>query len=398
MTLDQLIQQALISSPYLKQKRIKKEIYLEKEKQIRSSRYGKLYIYGGFDHFSEKTNLGFLDPKKGISGMTFANNFYSFGIGYSVPLFTGFRTETDLKISRIGGKIADTEERLTKNQLVYRIKSSYLQILSFEKQKKAVESYISSLKKLKENVIVSVKAGKKAEVDLLKVDYQLKEAETELKKITLKIEDLKYTIKTLVGREDIELDRLSDINKSSPVPEIKGYEDLLYIKKEQLNKIKAKNLIKRQKSAYYPRVDLDLAYSKKYALGESFDFYKISLNIRYTLFDFGRRASAVSEGRKEYLFYSERERSAFLNLKKEINTVLNRIRIYEEEIVSAKKRIEFAKEIERIEKIKYENGVSDIFDLLKAKSDRISAETRYYEAFYKREAEIAYLNYLISEE
>jgi len=30
--------------------------------------------------------------------------------------------------------------------------------------------------------------GKKAEVDLLKVDYQLKEAETELKKITLKIE------------------------------------------------------------------------------------------------------------------------------------------------------------------------------------------------------------------
>ncbi|WP_457644592.1 TolC family protein [Persephonella sp.] len=399
VTLDQLIQQALVNSPYLKQKRIKKEIYSEKEKQVKRLRFGSFYLFGSYEHYSEKTNLGFLNPDKGIAGMVFANNFYGLGVGYNVPLFTGFRLETDLKITQIGKKLAETEEKLTKNQLIYRIKSIYLQILSLEKQRKAVESYINSLRRLKKNISIAVKAGKKAEVDLLKVDYQLKEAVTDLNKVMLKIEDLKYSLKTLIGKEDIVIDRLDDLEESSPVPKVRNnYNNLLYVKKEQLNKIRAKNFIKKQKSSFYPQIDLDMAYSKKYALGESFDFYKISLNIRYTLFDFGRRASAVSEGKKEYLFYKEMERSALLNLKKEINETLHKIKIYEEELSSARKRIEFAREIERIEEIKYENGVSDIFDLLKAKSDRILAETKFYEAFYKRETEIAYLNYLISEE
>ncbi len=398
VTLEHLIQEALIHSPIIKEKKIKKEIYREKEKQIRSSIYGKFYLYGGYEHLSEKTNLGFLDPSKGIAGMTFANNFYSLGIGYSVPIFTGFRISSELKIAEKELYSADTEERLTKNELIYKIKKIYLNILLLNKQEKSLKAYIDSLKKLKENIAVSVKAGKKAEVDILKVEYQLQDAYTKFEKIKSDIDNLKYEIRYLIGRQDLELKNFEDIKNKTQIPEIKEIENLLYLKKVQIEKEKTKEFIKKQKSLFYPQLDLDLIYSKRYASGESFDYYRIGLNIKYTLFDFGKRASAVLEGKKNYRLLKEKEKSIVLNLKKEINKALSDIKISEERIKSAEKQIKFSKEIERIEKIKYESGVSDIFDLLKAKADRIAAETKYYEAFYKREIAVAYLNFLISEE
>jgi len=51
-----------------------------------------------------------------------------------------------------------------------------------------------------------------------------------------------------------------------------------------------------------------------------------------------------------------------------------------------------------VEKAKYEEGVSDLYDYLYAKAERFYAEAEYYDAIYSREIAITYLKYLLEEQ
>ncbi len=395
VTLDDLIEIGLKNSPYIKEKEYLLESSKEKHNLTKKSRFGKVYLRGSYDHYSKETNIGFIDPKKGLLGMTFAKDIYGFGIGYTVPLFTGFRTVKEIKISKLQTKVSEIDLKLTKGQLKYNITSLYLKILSLQRQKKAVDSHIESLKKLYSNVKFSVNLGKKLEADLLKIEYQLEDAK--LQKFTLEknIENLKQFLKDIIGKPDLTLDSLEDVDGIS-FSEPKGKPIL--IEKLDYEVMKMKKVVERDKSLYFPDVMFNIFYSKRYGEGDEFDFYQISVTLNYTIFDFGVRKSRLLSSKKNYLSVKERRKKELINIQNEIRKALNDIDIAEKKIETAEKQIKFSKEVEKIEKIRYESNVSDIYDYLKAKTQRLFAETKYYQAFYDAQIKKAYLRYIINGE
>ncbi len=127
------------------------------------------------------------------------------------------------------------------------------------------------------------------------------------------------------------------------------------------------------------------------------DLWQVGLNINYNLFDFGVRKREYIKSVLEKKKVIEEKRKVSLEIKNKIREALNNIKTAEADIKASKRRLQYAKEVEDIEKTKYMEGVSSLYDYLKAKSYRYLAESDYYKALYDKEIQISYLKYLLEE-
>ncbi len=396
ITLDEVIQTALTNNPVLKQKELDVKIQEKRVKQSRADRFGEIDIFGAFNRYEDKRILYPISPPIKPPSIVGAENQTILGVSYTVPLFTGFRLENRIKINQLGKVLKEIQYRLTKNQIIYNIKSVYIKILSLQKQKEAFLEYKKSLKKLYENVEEEVKVGKKAEVDLLKVEYDLKNVEATIEKIKNSIKSLKQALKTLSGREDLDLSNLKEI-KFSKVPELKSIKSLDRFKQTQILSSIYRKKINIAKGLYYPQLFLKVSAQRNMGNDEYKDLWQISFNVKYDLFDFGKRKNqyleTVLEEKKSLL----KQKDVKLKIKQYITEALNQIKTAEAQIKASKKQLELSKTVEDIEKTKYEEGISDIYHYLLAKSKKYLAESSYYKALYDKELAVSYLKYILEE-
>ncbi|WP_457642983.1 TolC family protein [Persephonella sp.] len=402
ITLQQVIDEALKNSPVLQKKELEVKIEKSKGKELKGKRFGHVDLFVNGVHYEDRRILYPLSPPIDPRRLAGAQNQLIAGISYTVPLFTGFEIEESIKISRINKKIKQLDYRLTKNELVYNIKSIYLKILELEKQKEAVLAYKTSLEQLYSDTQYAVKLGKKPEVDLLKVEYQLASAKAQIVQIQNSISALKTTLLSLVGKEDLDLSKIEEVSLTEENPpslsQLKEkINRLSTIKKAELAEKIAKRKLKIAKGKYLPSVFLNASAQRNTGNGYYKDLWQVGLQINFTLLDFGSRKGQYIKSKLEVKKTALEKRAVKLEIQKKLADALSKISSAQSKINSAQKQVVFAKKVEEIEKAKYEEGVSDMYDLLYAKAQRITAETSYYQAVYERERAFAYLKYILEE-
>ena len=400
VSLDTLIQTTKKYNPVLNGKILELKAQSHVVKQRKASRFGEIDIYSIYNRYEDPRILYPLSPPINPKNIVGAENQFIAGISYTVPIFTGFKITKSIKISELAKSIKQSQLNLTKNQILYNLKVLYIKVLSLQKQLYAFKEYKKSLDVLYDNVKSAVKEGKKAEVDLLKVDYERKSVEATIDKIKNSIQTLKSAIKTVVGKRDIDLSTFEDIKPEDFPPK-----DLALAKINALDRIKqakigeeiAKNKVDIAKSEYFPHVFLKAYTQRNMGNSEYKDLWQISLNIKYNLFDFGKRKHSYIEKALKEKIAKLREKQVKLELLKDIDKAYNDIKTATSKIKATEKQVQLAKTVEDIEKTKYEEGVSDIYDYLHAKAQRYLAESSYYQALYNKEIAISYLKYLLEE-
>ncbi len=397
LTLDEILRLAYENSPILKEKVHKVSIAEHLMEGVKSSRFGKFSITGSYEHYSEETNLEFIDVKNGLLGMTFARDFYGFAVEYEAPLFTGFRIEKSLEKAEVSKQIAKLDVRISKDRLRYEITSLYLKILSLRRLREALKAHIASLRKLREKVYEGFKLGKRAQVELLKVNYQLEMAKANLERVNSSLESAKQKIRALVGVPGLRLADFQEVELPDIRDRLNSYEKAPQLSMAELYVKRAEKGVELERASYFPEVGFKALYSKRFAEGENFDFYKVALVVRYTLFDFGVRLNRVKMANDRLHIALENKRRVSLEIESGLKEVLNRLKALDSRIGALQKRLDFSKKVEEIERVKYEQGVSDIYDYLRAKAEKLSAESDYYGALYERELAKAYLIYLLGD-
>jgi len=88
-------------------------------------------------------------------------------------------------------------------------------------------------------------------------------------------------------------------------------------------------------------------------------------------------------------------KDSYLKLQSDIVDAKERIAMASAKIKALKKQLEFLTKIEEIEKIKYQNSVSDIYDFLLAISKRRIAKSDLIGAMYDLTMQKAYFNYIV---
>ena len=396
ITLEELIEIADQNSPVLKQKEIDKEIQHYKSLEAKRKKYGEVNLFGRYDRYEDKRILYPISPPLNPMNLVGAENQFILGAEYKVPLFLGYQLRKNIEINQIGKELKNIQYKLTRNQLVYNIRVLYLQILSMEKQLKSAYAYKKALNRLYHDVKYMVKVGKKPEVDVLKVEYELKNAEANVEKIKNAIDTLKQGLKTLVGREDIDLSHLENIrNQTKYSLDEEDINNLDKMKSLSLQKKIAKKKAKIAKGGYLPKVYFHASAQRNMGAGEYKDLWNIGLMLNWTIFDFEQRKSKYIQSKLEMTKIDLEKRNLYLKIKQDLNEAVNKIRTAEAEIRARKKQVKYAWEVMDIEKLKYTEGISTIYDYLKAKAQYYNAKSLYYKAIYDRETAISYLLYIL---
>ncbi|WP_293446432.1 TolC family protein [Persephonella sp.] len=403
MDLDTLINQALKNSPYISEKRIDLKIGKVTVEKSKRKKLGQIDLYGSFNRYEDPRILYPISTPVNIHNLTGAENQIIAGISYTVPIFTGFKIKRNIQISKISKKIKEIDLLLSEQMVVFNIRSIYLKILSLEKQLVSAKAYRTSLEKLKNDIQEAVNLGRKPEIDLYKVQYRIEDINYKIERIQNSIKNLKAAVKTLVGDQNIDLSNLEDIKPAKNIVLDKEF----YIKKiKKLKKIKKIDLSKEIsyqkmltiKGECLPEIYFKASAQRNMGNSQYKDLWQVGIFVNYKLFDFGVRRNRYIQSKLDLEKKKIQKKKTELELIKDIDEAINRIKTYQAKIKASEKKLKYARSVEQAEKAKYEEGVSDLYNYLYAKAERFSAQAEYYDAVYNREIAIFYLKYLLEEQ
>ncbi len=394
MGLDEAISTALERSPVLKIQKLAHESSKEKRRGQRASMYGKFSAVGSYTKYNLPRTLAPIVPPI-TPDVVSSREIGSLGVRYDVSLFSGFSELRSVEIAELSERAASFDVGLGREELIYNVKSLFYKILSLKKRLESAKSYESALKRLHSDVQKGVDAGSRARVDLMKVSADLSGAEYTITEIENSISTLKAKLAALMGVDsvgDLEYDGEEESLEDADIKKSYRY------KKAAAELKKSGKGVEKAISAYYPRLSLNAYYGDNYGSGEMEEIWQAGITLSWPIFDFGTRGAKLEEARIAKQIASLKLENEKLLLGSQVEDAKNRIESAKAKVASTKEELAFLLKIESAERVKYEKGASDMYDLLYAVAKVEKARSALAEAMYDLRIQKAYLNYITAGE
>lgn len=411
-TLDGLISYSLEHSNVIKQSKTQSELARLKHQESHAEQFGSINLVGGYTHYNLPRTLAPLTPAVIATdplGVATTKDMYNAGITYAVPLFTGFAQTRQIEMDALASSLAQSKLSLTKEQLAYNVASLYLSVLAFQDMAEAQKKHVKALRKLRNTIASEVSLGKKAKIDLLKAENDLYGNISYLEVIRGNIEITKASLASLVGID--HLGALHTVNVSVKKPRY-SIADLMH-KADSLNRIKiseynvkkAKKGVEKSESALMPQVSLDSYFGYNYGENDPTNpragdwaneqNWQVGVNAKWTVFDFGKRDATIQKAKVAKMQAESDKIQAVMDLQKLLIEAQQKIRQAFANYQGNLKQYALAKASEKIERVRYENGVSTINDLLYATSQTQLSRAKLIESKYNYQKGKFYMNYLL---
>jgi len=410
--LDELIRYGLKHSTVVKQSKAKMELAQAQRKESRSARFGNIDLVGSYTHYNLPRTLAPLTPASILTDPTAVpttTNLFGTGVMYSVPLFTGFAQTRQVEMDAIAMELSKSRLSLTKEQLAYNIASLYLSILALQDMSYAQQKHVEVLKKLRNTIKHEVDLGKKAQIDLLKAEKDLYGNLSYLEVLKGNVAITKASLASLVGLDDlgeIEPIRISVTKPNYSLNRLLGEAaslDKVHI--AELNIQKADTGVKKSKAGRYPQVSFSSYYGYNYGENDSSNKYpgefnyeknwQIGVNAKWTLFDFGKSDAATQKAKIAKMQATLEKQQVLLDLRKSLVEAYEKIKQAYANYRGNNRQYILAKKSEKIERVRYRNGVSTINDLLYAISQTQLAKAKLIESKYNYQKGKFYMDYLL---
>jgi len=413
-TLDGLIQYAMKHSTVVKQSKAQMELAEASREESTSAQYGSIDLVGSYTRFNLPRTLIPLTPStiaQDAKGVATTKNMFSTGLMYSVPLFTGFAQTRQVEMDSLSTRLSQSKLSLTKEQLAFNVASLYLSILALQEMSSAQSKQVEALKKLKNAIANEVKFGKKAQIDLLKAENDLYGNLSYLEVLKGNVTITKASLSSLVGMD--HLGSITPIKVSVKKPNY-SINRLLNVA-SSLNKVviadlnikKAGKGIEKSESSKLPQVSLSSYYGYNYGENDSSNFYsgefeneknwQVGVNAKWTLFDFGKNDASTQKAKIARLQATFEKQQTLLDLRKSLVEAVEKMKQEYANYQGTVKQYALAKKSEKIERVRYKNGVSTINDLLYATSQKHLSRAKLIESKYNYQKGKFYMDYLLEQ-
>ena len=415
LTIEKCIELALQNNPELQKQRLNLKLADEDIADQKSLNFGQLNIVSSYTHYNLPRTLAPMTPGLVTTGpekVATTENLFNAGIVYEVALFTGFARTRTLEIATLQKEIADKNLKLNREQLIYNVKTLYVNILSLQAQKNAQIAHVEALQRLHDNVTREVQLGKKARVDQLKTAADLKNAEAQQTRIEANITIMKASLANLLGVEPLA--KLKDVTLSPKLIDSEMVReqdftgelaDLKRLQSAQLSIEKNTKLIQKEGGALYPQIVLNAGYGQNFGPNDSSnessgdwenqETWQAGLNLKWNIFDFGSTKAKLRKARiRESQSRHDRTKTE-LELKRALKEAVTKINTAVTDYNSAQAELALTKETETIEELRFSQGAADINDLLAAKARNQLAESRFIAAGYNYKTARFYIDYLL---
>ena len=411
-TLNGLIAYAMENSTVVKQSKAQMDLAEVKREESTAAHYGSIDLVGSYTRFNLPRTLIPLTPATIVvdpKSVATTKNLFSTGVMYSIPLFTGFAQTRQVEMDGLSTRLSQSKLSLTKEQLAFNVASLYLSILALKEMTQAQKKHVEALKKLKNTIQNEVKFGKKAQIDLLKAENDLYGNISYLEVLKGNIAITKASLASLVGMDQLGSMQSIKVTVKKPHYSIhKLLNDTSSLDKviiADINIQKAGKGIEKSESSNLPQVSLSSYYGYNYGENDSSNVYsgefkkennwQVGVNAKWTLYDFGKRDAATQKAKITHMQAELDKQQTLLDLKKSLIEASEKMKQEYANYQSNLKQYTLAKKSEKIEKVRYHNGVSTINDLLYAKSQTHLASAKLIESKYNYQKGKFYMDYLL---
>jgi outer membrane protein TolC len=412
MTLDECVALALKNNPDLQKEQMNLRFAQKNVDEQKSRNFGKIDFVSAYNHYNLPRTLTPLTPgviSSNPAAVPTTEDLFVVGVAYEVVLFTGFSQTRGVEISRLEKEMAGVALRLKKEQLIYNVKTLYVNILSLQAQEEAQASYVEALQRLYDDVTLEMQFGRKARIDQLKAASDLQNGKAVQEQIAANIKILKgsllalLNVKTLSPLQSVDFPPEAIVPVTDDVFEFRT--DLLRLQESRLALQKSSKLIDQTESVLYPRLVFNSSYGQNFGPNdpdhknngdwEQQEVWQAGLNLRWNIFDFGGNNAKVQKAR----IMKRQSRYAQIKTELELNRQLQEAVVQINSAViaynSAEMEHAMTSETETIEQLRFEQGTADINDLLYARARNQLALSRFIGARFSYETACFYLDYLL---
>ncbi len=410
LTIDEAVALALENNPGLQKQQMNQALSEEDLSGKQSQNFGKIDVLASYGHYNLPRTLVPLTPASIFTDPTAVpttEDLFTTGIMYEVPLFTGFSQQRTVDIAVLEKEMAGVAIKLSRKQLIYNVKSLYINILSMEAQEEAQRVYHTALQHLSDDIALEVKLGKKARIDQLKAAADQENARVKVRQISGNISIMKASLAALLNidmiasleEHSMEMLASGELEYSTNIQELDRYRSAV------LNVEKNTMLVKKSSAGYYPQIIFNGFYGQNFGPNDSSnanegdwnneDIWQAVVNLKWTVFDFGsrKRSKQMAAIRKQQ---SRKDQiTTELELKRSLSEAVTKIELSLDDFHSAETELALTRETENIEQTRFDKGAADLNDLLYAKARNQLALSRSIAARYSYQNGRFYLDYLL---
>ncbi|HBF42996.1 MAG TPA: hypothetical protein DDW42_05080, partial [Desulfobacteraceae bacterium] len=227
-----------------------------------------------YGHYNLPRTLAPLTPAsifKDPTAVPTTEDLFATGIMYEVPLFTGFAQQRSVEIAALEKEMAGAAIKLSREQLIYNVKTLYINILSLQAQEKAQRGYHKALHGLYDDISLEVKLGKKARVEQLKAAADLENARVKTQQIRGNIRIMKASLASLLNIDTVTTleDFSVEILAPGETEHNKKIQELERYRSATLDMEKKTMLVEKSNAAYYPQITFNSFYGQNFGPNDS---------------------------------------------------------------------------------------------------------------------------------
>lgn len=319
----------------------------------------------------------------------------SFGVGFSVPLFEGFRTHYQISSNKLNVLAVEEDLKLAENNIEISVTAYYLQVLLCREIYKVAQEQLTQSKDELKRIETLVQSGKSPESEIYTQKATVANDELSVTEAynNLILAKLDLTqLMNIQADESFDVDETNIYTENASLPELNGNKQRIIdsclqynpaIKAARLRLEKSKKDIKVSQAGYYPSLSLSASYGTGYYLilpdnvaNGNLPFGKqmsnnsremIALSLTIPLFDKMATYNNVNLSKINYSFYEIQREEVKNNLIKEIEQAYTNAMVSKDKYSAAQKAKEASSLALYYEEAKYKAGSSTIYDYSNAK-------------------------------
>jgi len=395
LSLKQCVQRILMTNPLLDEARKNVAAAADGIVSAEGRHYPKVTLDATITQRQDP--LPYVPAQSAKIGPHFSDNFASYTLQVTVPIYQGGQTSNGVKLSKVREAIQQDAFIMTRNELIANTVNTYYKIQQLQSLKSSAQRSVEALQEQIKNARLMLEVGRIAKVDLLKVEVQKANEEQRLLAYQEALNNASNALRYFMGetlQPASESLALSDPLRERPI--VTNFNDGL------------KLAFSKSKYQFYRRAVDEADLNSKTALGrllpsvnafggylDQFGFnpsYKeanwfVGLNLSMPLFDkslyadLSRERVLREKNARKLQAVENQIRFEMRNASSSITESRNRIR-------AAEHVLEQARESFRIEQQKYAVGSGAMAELLLAQAAEATAEANYSQALYDYNAAI----------
>ncbi len=361
----------------------------------RGMQLGELKFNGGVVRNSEASLIRPITPailSSGVPDMPFDDQYAFWSLAYRVPVLGWGTVSGNRESARLSAQAGQGAAKRATLEVRHRVLTTFIGLLSIEARSQALGAELTALDSLVKHIELGRSAGQYSRVDVLKTQVERQVTLTKIQDLQAAHQGSYADLMALMGNDgtasrDYELVPVQPAPVDTILPPVAVLMNEALSRRSDLKAARNAAAARRAsvRAAYgsrLPQVSIGGKLTGVHAGTIDYDdtYWTIDATVSVPLFDMGRRKNLTRKADLSARSSELEAKDLEGRIRAEVTAALAKVNLSRTAIGTQHTTLELATEVNRLERLRYDAGRSDIDNLLRSRADHLLAESALIQA------------------